>query len=362
MSFEEQISAAIDIQEKYEQSILVKALVEEGASAYVIGKNDQSLEVINRYNVLGLIDDYDVSSGLWNGIPVVQTKDVDLSSIVINCVTSISPVLVRNSLRKAGLTNLINVCELIAGKGDHLTLPWFAEEQREEWKQNKEWWLSLDLLLSDQISKQTLADVLKFRLTANPDYTNAYTVRLSDQYFEDFMQYKNEVFVDAGGFDGDTTEEFINRYPDYKKVYLFEPSLKNLDAAKNRLQGRRDIDFRALGLSDREDTLFFNADAGSASAVTNSGGESISVVTLDKVLENEPISFIKMDLEGWELHALKGAEMTIKKNKPKLAIAVYHAAKDFRVIAQYILKLNPDYKVFLRHYTQGWSETVMYFC
>jgi FkbM family methyltransferase len=361
MSFEEQISAAIDIQENCEQSILVKALVEGSASAYVIGKNDQSLEIINRYNVRGLIDDYNVEVEYWNGVPVVQTKDVDLSSIVINCVTSISPVLVRNSLRKAGLSNLVEVSELIAGKGDLVSLPWFVEEQREEWKQNKEWWLSLNSLLSDQTSKQTLADVLRFRLTANPDYMNAYIVRLRDQYFEDFMQYKSEVFVDAGGFDGDTTEEFINRYPDYKKVYLFEPSLKNLDAAKNRLQGRRNIDFRALGLSNREGTLFFNADAGSASAITNSDGESISVVALDKVLENEPISFIKMDLEGWEIHALRGAEMTIKKNKPKLAIAVYHAAKDFREIPQYILNINPDYKIFLRHYTQGWSETVMFF-
>ena len=117
----------------------------------------------------------------------------------------------------------------------------------------------------------------------------------------------------------------------------------------------------SLGLSDSQGTLHFNADAGSASAIINGLGKSISVVSLDKELENEPISFIKMDLEGWEMNALRGAEITIKKYKPKLAIAVYHAAKDFRDIPQYILKLNPDYKLYLRHYTQGWSETVMFF-
>jgi FkbM family methyltransferase len=361
MNFKEQIDVATDISKHHKHSILVNEMIGEKRNVYVIGKNEQSLEVSHRYKVCGLIDDYDASNEFWNSIPVVHTKDVDPSSIVINCVTSISPVLVRNNLREAGLKNLVDISELISGRGDLLSLPWFVAEQREEFKHNLPWWSDLWKLMSDQVSKQTLIDVLRFRLTANADYMSAYEVRLSDQYFEDFMQYKNEIFVDAGGFDGDTTEEFINRHPDYKKVYLFEPSTKNFDAGKKRLKGRRDIDFRLLGLSDSQGILNFNVDAGSASAITSGVGESISVVTLDNNLPNEPISFIKMDLEGWEMHALRGAKTTIKKNKPKLAIAVYHSAKDFREIPQYILKLNPEYKVFLRHYTQGWSETVMYF-
>ena len=361
MNFEEQINVAIDISKSKKHSILVNALIEEKSNIYVIGKNEQSLEILNRYKVCGLIDDCSASSEFWNGIPVVHTKDLDPSSIVINCVTSISPIIVRNKLREAGLNNIVDVGELISGRGDLLSLPWFVDQQREELKLNLTWWSTLWSIMSDRASKQTLLDVLRFRLTANLDYMKNYSVRFSDQYFEDFMQYKNEVFVDAGGFDGDTTEEFINRHPDYKKVFLFEPSATNLDAARRRLNGRRDIDFRALGLSDSRGRLYFNADAGSASSITTGDGVSIPVATLDQELEGEAISFIKMDLEGWEVNALRGAEITIKKNKPKLAIAVYHRAKDFREIPEYVLNLAPDYKVYLRHYTQGWSETVMYF-
>jgi FkbM family methyltransferase len=281
--------------------------------------------------------------------------------MVINCVTSICPVQVKKNLACAGLNNVIPVNELISENGELLSLPWFVSQQREEMNQNLKWLSELYRMLSDDLSKKVLADVLRFRLTADPYYMNDYTVRLRDQYFENFMEYNNETFVDAGGFDGDTTEEFINRYPDYKKVYLFEPSEKNIIAAKKRLRGRRDIDFRTLGLSDSKSTLHFNADAGPASAVTQDEGDTISVVTLDGELQDESISFIKMDLEGWEMNALRGAEETIRKNKPKLAIAVYHAAKDFREIPQYVLNINPEYKVFLRHYTQGWSETVMFF-
>jgi FkbM family methyltransferase len=256
---------------------------------------------------------------------------------------------------------VISVSELISEDGEPLSLPWFVSQQREEINRNMMWWSELDGMLSDDLSRRTLADVLRFRLTADSEYMNDYTVRLRDQYFEAFMGYKNEIFVDAGGFDGDTTEEFIKRYPDYKKVYIFEPSEQNLMAAKQRLSGKRDIDFRSLGLSDTLGTLYFNACAGSASAVTQGEGDAISVVTLDGELKDEAISFIKMDLEGWEMNALRGAEEIIRKYKPKLAIAVYHAAKDFREIPQYLLNINPEYKVFLRHYTQGWSETVMFF-
>jgi hypothetical protein len=86
MNFEEQITAAIDISENHEHSMLVNTLIDGKIDTYVIGKNDQSLEIIKRYKVCGLIDDYSASGKYWNGVPVVQARDVDPSSIVINCV------------------------------------------------------------------------------------------------------------------------------------------------------------------------------------------------------------------------------------------------------------------------------------
>jgi FkbM family methyltransferase len=361
MNFEEKISVALDDSLKSKHTALTSMLEERKSGIYVIGKNEQSAEIIKKYKTIGLIDDYNDSEVHWNGIPIVKSRDIDSASIIVNCVTSVSPVLVRDNLHAAGFDNLVSVSDLISEKTNLLPIPWFVSEQRNELKQNRTWWSDLYRLMSDKTSKKTLTDVLRFRLTANFEYMNDYTVRLRDQYFENFMGYRNEVFVDAGGFDGDTTEEFISRYPDYKRVYFFEPSKKNLKAAKQRLLGRRDIDFSLLGLSSSNGILYFNADAGSASAVSDGDGDSISVATLDSVLENRPVSFIKMDLEGWEMNALCGSELTIRKNKPKLAIAVYHSAKDFREIPKFILSLNPNYKIFLRHYTQGWSETVMYF-
>jgi FkbM family methyltransferase len=361
IKFEHEVTSALENQIQAQAENKIQFLINSNKNIYLIGKNYQSSEFANRYRAAGLIDDYSQSSEGWQGLPVIKTKDIQRDSIIINCVTSISPVLVTKNLKSAGYNNVVEVADLISEDGEMLSLPWFVSQQRTEIEQYSSWWRDLYAMMSDEMSKKILLDVLRFRLTANPVYMSDYEVRLKEQYFEDFMEYNEEVFVDAGGYDGDTTEEFISRYPNYKKVYLFEPSQKNLSAARQRLSGRRDIDFRSVGLSDVSGTLYFNSDAGSASAVTNGVGESISVVALDEVLRDEAISFIKMDLEGWEMNALRGAEQTIKNNKPKLAIAVYHAAKDFREIPQYLLKLNPSYKVYLRHYTQGWSETVMFF-
>jgi FkbM family methyltransferase len=193
------------------------------------------------------------------------------------------------------------------------------------------------------------------------DYLKDYTYRPTEQYFDSICPTApNDVFVDCGGFDGDTTEQFIKRCPNFKRVWIFEPSEANLQKAKLRLTGIRDINFIAKGVSDVPGTLKFNAEAGSASAVSETGENTIVVTTIDNEI-NDHVTFIKMDLEGWELKALEGSRGHIERDHPKMAIAVYHRASDFLKIPEFVLNIRHDYKIYLRHYTEGWTETVMYF-
>ena len=263
-------------------------------------------------------------------------------------------------LEGLGIQSIVNINELTHAAQGRLEWPWFVRQQRQDYGLHARVWEKLYGRLADDESQQTLLDVLRYRLTGNIRYLWNYSIRLKDQYFEDFMTLTAETFVDAGGFDGDTTEEFCRRYPDYRKVYVFEPSETNLRAARRRLQGLRDIEFLALGLSDKPGELYFNAEAGSASSVSTSGSHVIKVTSLDGAV-SDPVTFIKMDLEGWEMKALAGCRSHITVSKPKLAVSVYHSACDFRDVPDYLLALNPDYKVYLRHYTQGWSESVMFF-
>lgn len=81
---------------------------------------------------------------------------------------------------------------------------------------------------------------------------------------------------------------------------------------------------------------------------------------IDEIVGNDRVSFIKMDIEGAELKALEGAKETILRNAPKLAICIYHKYEDICEIGNYVLKLNPNYKLYIRHYTTCMWETVLY--
>jgi FkbM family methyltransferase len=327
---------------------------------FIVGRNEQSSGLIGGLRLDGLVDDFAEPGSDWRGLPIVSTAQLPGDAIVINCSTSISPVAVEQRIKAAGIGSVVSIHELISAAAGGIEQPRFVQDQREDWRLFDAEWGEVFDSLEDKPSRQILLDLVRYRLTANTQFMQDYAIRVKDQYFEPFLDLRSEVVVDAGGFDGDTTEEFCRRYPDYRKVHLFEPSQRNMRAAKARLEAHRDIVFHQEGLSDQVGSMTFDAEAGSASAVTSGPGEEVQMTTLDLAVA-EPVSFIKMDLEGWELTALAGCERHIRDDRPKLAIAVYHRASDFRTVWRYARSIHPDYKVYLRHYTQGWSETVMFF-
>ncbi|HEY1057108.1 MAG TPA: FkbM family methyltransferase [Limnobacter sp.] len=330
------------------------------ALRYAIGRNPEGLALSREVRLDGWIDDR-FDGAEWAGLPVLTMKQVPTHAWVVNCSTSIVPVSVHKALKARGFERILSVADFIQHPTTaHSMLPAFVREQRLEWMKHQADWETLFAQLGDDESRNTLLNTLAFRLSADLSSMQGYTVRFREQYFEDFLNLNREVFVDCGGFDGDTTEEFCKRDPAYRRVYLFEPSPVNMAAAHLRLAHHRDIVFKPLGVSDAPGQLEFDPDAGSASAVGQGGQHSIRVNTVDAEVP-EAATFIKMDLEGWELNALAGCRQQILKHKPKLAISVYHQASHFREVWAHVMSLNPYYKVRLRHYTEGWSETVMFF-
>ena len=85
----------------------------------------------------------------------------------------------------------------------------------------------------------------------------------------------------------------------------------------------------------------------------------MELVALDSLSIEAP-TFIKMDIEGMERFALEGARNIIEKNRPKLAISVYHLHDDVRVLFRIISEMLPNSRFFLRHYSEGIHETVLF--
>ncbi len=355
------------LQSYNEVSPQVRELVDAFASPqgvgrrYVLGRNEHSEALARVFPVDAFVDDFAESGTVWNGKPVVKGIDVPARGIVINCSMSISPVSASRRLADLKITGVLALSDLCRALPDSIPLPEFVLQTRQDLEQNALKWKHLAESFEDAQSKQVLDDLLTFRTTGDYSVMRAYSVRFRDQYFEDFLSLATgEVFVDGGGFDGDTTEEFCRRCPDHGKVFLFEPSAGAIQKARDRLREQRSIEFIEKGLASTAGTLRFNSDQGPASAISESGSSHIHVTTLDLEVR-ERVSFIKMDLEGWELKALAGSRRHILDDHPKLAIAVYHHPSHFWQVFDFVMGLRPDYKVCLRHYTEGWSETVMFF-
>ena len=192
----------------------------------------------------------------------------------------------------------------------------------------------------------------------------------NSQYFDEVIigsRISNkEVFVDCGAFQGETAIAFVDFLKkhdicDYKSIIEIEPDASNIKVMEERLKGYKNIEFVKAGVYDKNGQLSFCSEQGSSSKISDSGDVSIDVISLDEYIKDDvPVSFIKMDIEGSELKALYGAKRTIERNRPKLAICVYHKNEDLIEIPRYIRSWGMDYKFYLRSYSRCGVETVIY--
>lgn len=142
---------------------------------------------------------------------------------------------------------------------------------------------------------------------------------------------------------------------------MFEPMSDMFSLINRKIQSQHisKVEVRQNALWNKGEKLrFLGADAGSHAS--EKGDIIIEGIALDEVVKDEKVTFIKMDIEGSELNALKGASNTIGYNKPRLAICIYHKPEDVLEIPLYILGLVPEYKFYIRHYCSNMWETVLY--
>ena len=169
--------------------------------------------------------------------------------------------------------------------------------------------------------------------------------------------------MDCGAYNGDTLQNFIQfANGSYSKIFAVELDEKNFIELNNliRIKNYRNVETFNCGVWNKKDTVYFLPSDYDGSAISTNGTTFVEVDTIDNIVKNFPISLIKMDIEGAELNALKGAINTIKNFKPALAICVYHKKDDLITIPQFIKNLNSDYKLYLRRYSWSLVDLVLY--
>lgn len=225
--------------------------------------------------------------------------------------------------------------------------------------------MKLYLLFEDNRSKKVLERLIKYRLTLNHNDLTGVVDKMENEYFDPsvFKLIKEEVFVDGGGFDGDTIKKFIHSSRgNFKEIHTFEPDKRSQNKIQTFLADKKDrrIKLHKFGLSYKNKTAFFTNSGTAGSKVSNEGKRKIKLISLDQYLYNRKPTLIKFDIEGSETDAILGMKKIMKELKPKLAICIYHKPSDLWKIPLLIKKINPRYKIFIRHYTQTQHDTVCY--
>lgn len=133
---------------------------------------------------------------------------------------------------------------------------------------------------------------------------------------ENFDVLPGSVVLDVGTAEGNFALEVIDRV---KKIYLFEPDRMWIEALRYTFEDYKD----KVTIIDK--------------FVSNFNDEQ--TVTIDEIVKNEKIDFLKMDIEGEEYYALQGAENVIEASPNlKCLVCTYHQEFAYQAIKQLFIE------------------------
>jgi FkbM family methyltransferase len=129
------------------------------------------------------------------------------------------------------------------------------------------------------------------------------------------------------------------------RVVAFEPLPMFVAALRKTFAGRENFELVECAVGARDDTVSFCED-GVRSGTSHSGGLQVKRTTLDSVIlpREEPVGFIKADIEGSEYDMLIGAYELVRRDRPRLALTVYHAENNVYQIERLLKEICPAYQ------------------
>lgn len=164
---------------------------------------------------------------------------------------------------------------------------------------------------------------------------------------------KDEVIVDLGAYVGDTIWDYLLTYGEdsYQKIYCYEITPEVFETLKQNLAKYDRIVFVQKAASDHGGTMYIQSSAVDASAnvIGKEGTVAVESVTIDEDIQ-EPVTMIKMDIEGAEQAALRGCKRHIQEDHPTLLLSVYHNHEDIWKIPRMIEEMCPGYQFYLRYH------------
>lgn len=216
--------------------------------------------------------------------------------------------------------------------------------------------------LCDDESRQVLEAYLYARYTG--DVGALSSLMHDSRYLYDWELLglsKDDIVIDGGAYIGDSIlemKEYLGGLPN--KIFAFEPDKNNVERIALHFLDKEleHICVVTAGLYSRDDIMHFSSTGTLGSEISEEAEDTIATQALDMHSEYEDVTIIKMDIEGSELKALQGGASLIQKNRPNLAICIYHNNEDLITIYEFLKRFG--YHFYLRQHSSSVEETVLY--
>lgn len=313
-----------------------------------------------------------------NGIPVLRPDNacIDKASTVIIAVfnreRSAQLANIRALLTREGFLSVYSFEQFYLCSTELFDETYFWLGPADILKKNIVDLEKVEKMLADEVSRQLFRKLIKYRLTGDPS-----ELPMADCEYQ-YMPRDVPLlpppyrFADIGAYDGDTLISFKKKNIEIDTLFAFEPDINNF----NKLVSRLKVDGPfSTGLSclypcvvSRHCAMVNFEQASSESskviceAASNSLLPKVSVpaISIDDVLYNAHLNYIKLDVEGYEEEVLLGLKATIEKDQPMLAISVYHKPEDLFVLPLLIAQWNYSASYYLRLHGEHGFDTVLY--
>ena len=199
-------------------------------------------------------------------------------------------------------------------------------------------------LLADEVSRCTFRELILYKLDGELRHL-LNCQREKEELYALLALHESEEYLDLGAYNGDTVLEFARKVPSWNGITALEPDGKNFKKLIKNTQALSHMNCVQAAAGDCCGMVGFSSLGGRSS---RTGGNIRSPsVTVDSL--KKPFTFLKMDVEGGEAAALRGACETIRKMRPKMLVAAYHRSEDIFSLPLAVHRMRPDYRIYLRH-------------
>lgn len=321
--------------------------------------------------VKGFIDnDRAKDGGLLEGLSISHPSSLSLENAVVVVASGRHGNAISRQLSQVPGIRLVNMHEFLYaldGPGPGLGCEQFSSfveaPLRDPWR-----FVSAFLCLDDEPSRQVFDALIGMRTRLSIACAEQAKSPWDEEYFDKAFVRPEQAarFVDAGAAAGDTLHRLEKLFGPVEQAWLFEPELPAYYEALKSVANRPDVWLFNMGLDEVPSRAVYQPEltydiAGELSSDVPANITSfIQGVPLDAVVPGK-VGLFKLDIEGMEASALRGARTIIERDKPVLAVCAYHRSDDYWCLMDEVQSIRGDYRVGIRLYADILEDITLYF-